>query len=209
MDVDGDGSVTVDEIISAVSNALPGCGAAAPTPTATSTPRVQGTPTHTPIPVPGCDNGVVRATFSSPSNTNADTSPAELTRVAASQVRDPASGAYLWQIVGNMCLPAPGLVRSVQVQLIGVRSAFAPGSYPLIPPLGNLMYLETPPLSIQPRIWQSTGATLVIEAVSGGTLSFRIDGAPMTPNTIVSGNPKPEGTFNLSVTGTVRNVTGP
>jgi hypothetical protein len=123
-------------------------------------------------------------------------------------VRDPRSGAYIWLITGNLCNPTSGLARSVQIQIIGVRSAFAPGSYPITPPLGSMTYSETPVLgAVQPRIWQTTGATLVIESVSGTNLTFRVDGAPMVPNAIVAGDPPPQGTFHLSATGSVLRFT--
>lgn len=208
MDANSDAEVTIDEIVTAVSLALSGCGPTAPTPTATATqPATQTTPTPPATFVPGCNNGTVRGAFSSPSDTNAETSPANLTLVVAAQTRDPRSGAYLWAITGNTCTDDNGLLRSVQIQLIGPRMGFAPGSYPLTPPLGSLLYVESPATgSVQPRIWQSTGTTLVIDSVSGSTLTFHIDNARMTPNLIVAGDPPPRGSFDLSVTGTIQSV---
>jgi hypothetical protein len=57
-DCNGDGHVTIDELITAVNNALSDCGAATPTPPPTSTATVIPTdtqrPTVTPTPVPHC-----------------------------------------------------------------------------------------------------------------------------------------------------------
>ncbi len=208
-DINGDGEVTINELISSVNNALVGCSGVprTPTPTRTVTPTF-GSPTATPVPIPGCDSGDITAILSAPVDTNAELSPARLTIAAAAQVRDPNTGLYVWAITGNTC-EAPGqLRRGVQIGIIGARSGFAPGRYPITPPLGTMTYVETPNVGIpQPRIWQTTGATLVIDSVSGGALTFHVEPAPMRPNLIVAGNPPPRGTFNLEVTGRVNQFT--
>ncbi len=207
LDANADDRVSVNELVAAVDKSLGGCAYRSPTPTATPTPTRMVGATATPIVVPGCDNGTVEGTLSALANTNAETSPASLTLVAAGQTRDPRSGRYFWAINGNTCDTDAGLLRSVQIQLIGPLTGFAPGSYALTPPLSSLVYVESPAFgSVQPRIWQTTGATLVIDSVSGG-LTFHIDAAPMVPNLIVAGDPPPMGTFNLSVTGTIKQVT--
>ncbi len=223
LDANADDRVSVNELVAAVDKSLGGCAYRSPTPTKTVTATAKATATATattkatatrvvgatatPIVVPGCDNGTVEGTFSALANTNAETSPASLTLVAAGETRDPRSGRYFWAINGNTCDTDAGLLRSVQIQVIGPATGFAPGSYALTPPLASLVYVESPAFgSVQPRIWQTTGAMLVIDSVSGG-LTFHIDAAPMVPNLIVAGDPPPMGTFNLSVTGTIKRVT--
>ena len=82
-DCNGDGAVTINELITAVNNALDGCGAATPTappavtPTASATPGRTSTPTKkpttTPTPVPRCpftfsDHGAALCGFLGPFN---------------------------------------------------------------------------------------------------------------------------------------------
>jgi hypothetical protein len=212
IDANGDGQVTVDEIISTVNRALLGCEAeptpAVPTPTATATATPQAQPTPTSPVAPGCDNGPIVATLSAPAGTNAELSPASLDLVAAGTIRNPANGLYFWSITGNTCTTDAGLLRSVQIQIIGPRTGFAPGRYAITPPLSYLRYLQTPATGIpQPQIWDGAATTLVIDAVDGDTLSFHVEPTTMTPNLIVAGDPKPQGTFTLEVQGDVRGFT--
>lgn len=214
VDANVDGQVTVDEIIATVNRALLGCDAeptpAAATPTATATatatPPAQPTPTG-PV-VPGCDKGPIVATLGAAADTNAEPSPAVLDLVAAGTVRNPVNGLHLWSITGNTCGSDAGLARSVQIQVIGPRTGFAPGRYALTPPLSYLRYLQTPDTGVpQPQIWDGAATTLVIDAVDGDVLSFHVEPTTMTPNLVVAGDPKPRGTFILAVEGTVRGFT--
>jgi len=212
VDANNDGQVTVDEIISTVNRALLGCDAEPtpvnPTPTATATATPQAQPTPTGAVVPGCDKGPIVATLSAPAGTNAELSPATLDLVAADSFRNPVNGLYLWLITGNTCTTDAGLLRSVQIQIIGPRNGFAPGRYAITPPLSYIRYLQTPAGGIpQPQIWDGAATTLVIDAVNGDTLSFHVEPTTMTPNLVVAGNPKPQGTFTLEVQGNVRGFT--
>ena len=212
VDANGDGQVTVDEIIATVNRALLGCDAeptpAAATPTATATATPPAPPTPTGPVVPGCDKGPIVATLTAPVDTNAELSPAVLDLVAAGTVRNPANGLHLWSITGNTCGSDAGLARSVQIQVIGPRTGFAPGRYALTPPLSYLRYLQTPDTGVpQPQIWDGAATTLVIDTVDGDVLSFHVEPTTMTPNLVVAGDPKPRGTFTLAVEGTVRGFT--
>jgi len=51
-DVNGDGNITIDELLGAVNNALYGCGVVPPTPLPTRTATRTGTPTRTPTRTP-------------------------------------------------------------------------------------------------------------------------------------------------------------
>ena len=53
-DCNGDGEVTINELITAVTNALQGCTAPTPTPTSGHSPTPTKRPTKTPTPVPTC-----------------------------------------------------------------------------------------------------------------------------------------------------------
>jgi hypothetical protein len=82
-DCGGDGAVTINDLITAVNNALNGCGGATPTAPATATPTPTATqgrtstptkkPTKTPTPVPSCpftfsDGGASLCRFRGPFN---------------------------------------------------------------------------------------------------------------------------------------------
>ena len=203
-DANGDGNVTIAELVGAVGVALGGCnGAPTRTPTPTSLPN--GTPT---VVVPGCSNGTFDVSYSNATAGNFVTDPLTLDLVAAATVRDPRSGAHIWGITGLQCTGnAPRFERAVQLQIIGPRTGFTPGTYAITPPLGTFIYQETPDSSAQGiRAWDTAGGTLTIEEVNGSQLRFRIS-APMKPQPLISFGNTPEGTFTLEVEGTVENFT--
>ena len=202
-DANGDGSVTIAELVGAVGLALGGCnGTATRTPTPTRPPS--GTPTFV---VPGCDNGTFDVTYANGSAGNFVTDPLTLDLVAAGEVRNPANGLYLWGITGLECIDNEvRFTRAVQIQVLGPRTGFAPGTYAITPPLSSLIYQESPNSGSTIRAWDTTGATLTIEAVEGSRLRFRVN-APMKPQPLLSFGETPQGTFTLEVTGTVERFT--
>lgn len=202
-DGNGDGGVTIAELIAAVNAALGGCGGEA-----TATPLRTVTPSPTGIVVPGCDNGSFDVVYRNASaGGNFVTSALTLDLVSAGQVRDARRGSYLWSIVGFPCdVNRPRLLRGVQFQYILSATAFAPGTYTLTPPFASFIYQESDDASAYTRTWDTTSMTLVIEAVDGDALSFRITAA-MKPQPLLSLGETPKGTFDLEVSGTVEHFT--
>lgn len=203
-DANGDGTVTIAELIAAVGAALDGCN-----PVATRTPTPTRDPAVTPtVRVPGCDNGTFTVTYADTGAGNYVTDPLTLDLVAAGTVRNPGSGAHIWAITGLQCTQnMPTLTRAVQLQIIGPRIGFTPGTYAVTPPLGTLVYQESPDSSAPSiRAWDTAGGTLIIDEVAGSRLRFRIS-APMKPQPLLSFGNNPQGTFTLEVSGTVENFT--
>ena len=56
------------------------------------------------------------------------------------------------------------------------------------------------------RTWDTTAATLTVEEVAGERLRFRLSAA-MKPQPLTSFGQQPQGTFTLTVTGTVQRFT--
>jgi hypothetical protein len=199
-DANGDGTVTIAELIGAVNAALGGGGQATPT----SGP----TPTRTPGVIAPCENGSFDFTHSNVSgDRNAITTPHSVTLVSAAQTRDPNSGRYVLGIVGLPCTDNMiSLERSIQLQLIATATGFVPGTYPITPPFGSLVYGELQTPNVFLRAWDTAGGTLTIEEVAGSRLRFRIT-APMKPQPLLDFGATTEGTFTLEISGTVEQFT--
>jgi len=70
-----------------------------------------------------------------------------VTLVTAAQTRDPRSGRYVLGIVGLPCAATMiSLERSIQLQLIASATGCVPGTFPITPPFGSLVFgeLQTP-----------------------------------------------------------------
>lgn len=207
VDGDGDGRVTVAELIGAVNSVLEGCDGAAATPTPTPTGAPNLTPT---VFVPGCDNGQVSFAYSQVADTNAITTPLELSLVAGAEIRDARTGLYVWQITALQCTGNEfTLGRSLQLQFVGVNSPIAAGVTVDIKasgfPLPLIVYGELQDPNVFLRTWRPASGTLTIEAVEGNRVEFHFVGN-MVPYPLGSFGEQPTGSFTLDARGVIENV---
>jgi hypothetical protein len=178
-------------------------GTGVPTPTrtvpaTTATPTATGTPGSLPTEKPGCQGGIVQATITNVSGTNS------YVDLGGELVLGPTTAT----VTGNLAfgggtmpchLMAGDLIRRFQYVVIATPVL---GSHPLGPQKGTIDYLETPTSNpLGTRGWRSASGTLIVDAIEGGSVLFRVVDATMVPEPSFSFQSPATGTFTLNLIG--------
>ena len=213
LDASGDGQVTIDEVIAAVSAALSGCPTGQPTPT--PTPTVQpATPTQSsggPTPAPGCSGAYFTTNFANPSGVNVN-QPLDTTlyQTKGSGNLDFIGIANLGTFganASNCPIPVRGIPRIVRVGaanagriVAGTTFALNASSAPGLPP--NILNYAEATAGPSLQTWIADSGTLTIDSIDGSTVTFHASGH-MVPGPAYPFGPPAMGTFDLTVSGTV------
>lgn len=177
-----------------------------PTPTRTSpagspTPTATATPGSLPTEEPGCEGGLLSTTFSNVSGTNS------YVELGGTLVVGPVRVTLIPQTFGGGSTPchlmAGDLIRRFQWAIIDIGGGVhVGGSYELGPRKGSFDYLETPTSNpLGTRGWRSSSGSLVIDALEGSNVRFRVVDAVMVPEPSFSFQTPATGTFTLNAVG--------
>jgi len=190
-----------------VGTVVNGDGVPTPTrtqPVTTPTPTATGTPGSLPTEKPGCEGGVVQATFGNANGTNS------YVDLSGEVVFGPANGNVVNDLVfGGGTVPcklmAGDLIRRFQWVVIATPVL---GSHPLGPQKGTFDYLETPTSNpLGTRGWRSASGSLIVDSIDDQYVSFRVVDAVMVPEPSFSFQTPATGMFTLNVTGRVKKST--
>ncbi|MDX2170422.1 MAG: hypothetical protein SF182_25345 [Deltaproteobacteria bacterium] len=225
-DCGGDGVVTVNELVRAVSIALGStavgeCSAADANgdgqvtvaelvgavnsvlqgcggSLATPTPTPTGAPNLTPTSSnPACDNGEVTFTYSNVANTNAVTTDLTLRLVAAGEVRDTRTGLYIWNVTALECLEGVQFHRSISIQFIGVNSPMTAGASAEVKAAGFPLSTIVYGELQDPNVFQRTWSP------QSGTMTVEAaDGDQLRFRFVADMRPLPLASFGAQPTGT-------